>query len=113
MAALTARSAAVRQIMRALDLPAKTVAFTLRVSAGEIATLDVEMRVEIDGAEKLATVLQRYKLQNKGQSPSISPWIHVITTNLPLSSTPNPSRPSHPSYLLPSPHKQCSECCLL
>ena len=63
MALLTAPSEAARQIMRALNLPKNTVAFTLRMRVGEIATLDVETYAEADGVEDLATVLRRYKLE--------------------------------------------------
>lgn len=63
MALLTATSEAARQIMRALNLPKNTVAFTLRMRAGEIATLEVETYAAQDGAEELATVLKRYKLE--------------------------------------------------
>lgn len=63
MALLTANCDAARQIMRALNLPKNTVAFTLRMRAGEIATLDVETYAEADGANELATVLKRYKLE--------------------------------------------------
>jgi hypothetical protein len=63
MALLAAPSEAARQIMRALNLPPKTVAFTLRMRAGEIATLEVETYAEADGAEELATVLKRYRLE--------------------------------------------------
>lgn len=64
---LTAPSEAARQIMRALNLPTNTVAFTLRMRAGEIATLEVETYAEQDGAEELVTVLKRYRLEELGK----------------------------------------------
>jgi len=63
MALLTAPSEAARQIMRALNLPPKTVAFTLRMRVGEAATLEVETYAATAGAEELATVLKRYRLE--------------------------------------------------
>lgn len=63
MALLTAPSEAARQIMRALNLPKNTVALTLRMRAGEIATLEVETYAKQEGAEELATVLKRYRLE--------------------------------------------------
>ena len=71
---LTAPSEAARQIMRALNLPKNTVAFTLRMRAGEIATLEVETYAGQEGAEDLATVLRRFKLEelegpNAGHKP--------------------------------------------
>jgi hypothetical protein len=60
---LKAPSKAVSQIAEALNLPANTVAFTLRVRAGELAMLDVETYVEAGGAETLAVVLRRYRLE--------------------------------------------------
>lgn len=63
MALLTATSKAAQQIVRALNLPPRTVAFTLRMRVGEIATLEVETYAEDDGAEELATVLKRYRLE--------------------------------------------------
>lgn len=69
MALLKAPSEAVSQIARALNLPKNTLAFTLRVRAGEIATLEVETYVEQGGVLELATVLKRYKLEEMGEPP--------------------------------------------
>ena len=63
MAILTAPSAAAGQIAAALNLPKNTVAFTLRVRIGEAATLEVETYADASGAEELATVLKRYRLE--------------------------------------------------
>ena len=63
MAILTAPSDAVSKIVAALRLPENTVAFTLRVRAGEAATLDVESYVEERGVQELSTVLKRYRLE--------------------------------------------------
>lgn len=63
MTYLKAPSEAVSQIMRALNLPKTTVAFTLRVRYGEAATLEVERYAETSGAEEVATVLKRYRLE--------------------------------------------------
>jgi hypothetical protein len=60
---LIAPSKAVSQIAEALNLPANTVAFTLRVRVGEPATLEVETYVESGAAETLAVVLRRYRLE--------------------------------------------------
>lgn len=66
MAILTAPSTAAGQIAAALKLPKNTVAFTLRVRVDEAATLEVETYAEADGAEELATVLKRYRLEELG-----------------------------------------------
>jgi hypothetical protein len=63
MAILTAPSDAARKIAAALNLPNNTVAFTLRVRVGEVATLEVESYAEDSGVEELATVLKRYRLE--------------------------------------------------
>lgn len=60
---LTAPSEAVNRIAAALNLPKNTVAFTLRVRAGRVATLEVESLAEASGAEDLASVLKRYRLE--------------------------------------------------
>lgn len=52
-----------RRIADALNLPKNTVAFTLRVRVGEAATLEVESYAEEGGAEEIATVLKRYRLE--------------------------------------------------
>ena len=62
MTIVAAPCEAVRQIMRALKLPADTVAFTLKFRANEIATLEVERFVESEGAEELATALTGFQL---------------------------------------------------
>lgn len=62
MTILTAPSDAAKKIGDALGLPKNTVAFTLRVRAGEAAMLEVECYAEDSGAEELATVLKRYRL---------------------------------------------------
>lgn len=63
MTTLTAPSDAANKIAAALKLPKNTVAFTLRVRVGEAATLEVEIYAEASGAEELATVLKRYRLE--------------------------------------------------
>lgn len=63
MTLLKAPSAAALEIIRALNLPPRTVAFTLRMRMGEIATLEVETYAEAEGASELATALKRYRLQ--------------------------------------------------
>jgi hypothetical protein len=63
MAMLTAPSEAAGRIAAALNLPKNTVAFTLRVRVGEAATLWVESYAESSDAEKLATVLKCYRLE--------------------------------------------------
>lgn len=63
MKPLTAPSEAARKIAAALNLPKTTVAFTLRVRVGEVATLEVESYAEASCAEELATVLKRYRLE--------------------------------------------------
>lgn len=63
MALLTANSEAAGQILRALNLPEDTIAFTLRMRAGEIATLDIETYAQQEGVTELTTVLKRYKLE--------------------------------------------------
>lgn len=62
MKLLKANSAAARDIMRALNLPEKTVGFTLSMGSDELATLEVEMYVEAAAADELATVIKRYNL---------------------------------------------------
>lgn len=62
-ALLSAPSESARQIMQALNLPPQTVAFTLRMRAGEVATLEVETYAPQDGAEDLVNVLKRYRLE--------------------------------------------------
>jgi hypothetical protein len=63
MALLSGKSAAAAQIARALKLPKYTIAFTLHVRAGELATLEVESYAEEECAEELAIVLKRYRLE--------------------------------------------------
>ena len=63
MAILKAPSAAAGQIAAALNLPNDTVAFTLRVRSGQAATLEVETYADASGADELATVLKRYRLE--------------------------------------------------
>lgn len=70
MAILTAPSAAAGQIATALNLPKNTVAFTLRVRIGEAATLEVETYADASGAEELATVLKRYRLEELEGGPN-------------------------------------------
>lgn len=57
---------AAQQILQALKLPKNTVAFTFRMRVGEIATVELEMYAEADGAAPLATVLKRYRLEEIG-----------------------------------------------
>jgi hypothetical protein len=63
MALLTGSSEAAQLIVRALNLPPETVAFTLRMRAGDPAMLEVETYANADVAEELATVLRRYRLE--------------------------------------------------
>lgn len=63
MKLLKAPSEAAREILRALNLPKKTVGFTLNMRTNELATLDVEMYVEAAAGEELAKVIKRYNLQ--------------------------------------------------
>jgi len=56
-------SKAVQEIARALNLPRHTKGFTLRMRAGEIATLEVETYVEADGTKELVKALKRYRLE--------------------------------------------------
>ena len=60
---LVAPSKAAQQIIRALNLPPNTVGFTLRMRAGEVATLEIETYCNSESAEPLATVLKQYHLQ--------------------------------------------------
>lgn len=68
MAALTSNSEAVGLIMRALNLPKNTVAATLRMRSGELVTLEIETVVEDDSLIALASVLNRYRLEEIGHS---------------------------------------------
>ena len=68
MALLSGNSAAASQIARALKLPENTVAFTMQIRAGKIATLEVESYAEEECAEELATVLKRYRLEELEES---------------------------------------------
>ncbi len=63
MTLMRAPSEAVREILRALDLPPRTVALTLHIRTGQIVQLEVEMLVEAKAGEQLAKVLKRYRLQ--------------------------------------------------
>lgn len=63
MPVLKAPSDAAREIIRALNLPRNTVAFTLRMRAGEIAVLEVETHPDETVAANLAPVLKRYRLE--------------------------------------------------
>lgn len=70
---LTAPSQAVNRIAAALNLPKNTVAFTLRVRAGRVATLEVESLAEASAAEELASVLKLYRLEELRDGPSARP----------------------------------------
>lgn len=63
MALLTAPSEAARSIAKALNLPKNTIAFTLRMRVGEVATLEVETHAGQEEGKALATVLQHYRLE--------------------------------------------------
>ena len=66
---VAAPSKAVGQIMRALNLPANTVAFTLKFRENEIAVLEVETTVKSESVEGLATALTQYRLEEIEQGP--------------------------------------------
>lgn len=56
-----------------MNLPKNTVAFTLRVRAGRVATLEVESLAEESGAEELASVLKLYRLEELTDGPTARP----------------------------------------
>lgn len=63
MAVLTGCSDAAFQIVQALGLPEGTVALTLKIRAGEVALLEVEMFADEKAGEELATIIKRYRLE--------------------------------------------------
>lgn len=62
MVALHSNSDAAALIIRALNLPKNTYAFTLKMRAGEIVTVEVESYADPPSIEALAPVLKRYRL---------------------------------------------------
>ena len=71
MKLLTGSSQAVLEIARALNLPAKTTAFTLNVRADKVVTVDVEVLADESAAHVVATVLSRYKLVEDNEAPNV------------------------------------------
>ena len=69
MTHVAAPSKAVGQIMQALNLPANTVAFTLKFRANEIAVLEVETTVKSESVEGLAAALTQYRLEEIEPGP--------------------------------------------
>ena len=62
MTLLHTNSTAANELVKALNLPENTIAFTLRMRVGEVATLEVETYVEAN-EEDLITAIKRYKIE--------------------------------------------------
>jgi hypothetical protein len=63
MKPLTSNSPVAGKIVKALNLPNNTIGFCLRMRVGEAAVLHVESYVEKDCADRLATILKSYRLE--------------------------------------------------